>query len=121
GPARHLPVAAAQGKQTAAPLRQAAGLTIPPFTTKALAELVDRIAYFFVGCVTPRRLFGVNQIPVHFKVGHSTVGRNQAEAVNTILKVIQEFVRHTDGPRRIVSNSAVFNRNFHYSTSVVFS
>ena len=54
------------------------------------------------------RLFGVNQIPVDFKLKSPTAAGDKRETFDDVLIMAENVIRHTDGAFAVVSRNAVF-------------
>jgi len=52
-------------------------------------------------------LFGIEQLPVHRKLEPASVRRDDPERFDILRKVLEQFVRQTDGARCVVSRYAV--------------
>jgi hypothetical protein len=53
-------------------------------------------------------LFGIEQFTVHRKLEPAAVRRDDPERFDILRKVLEQFVRQTDGARCVVSRYAVF-------------
>jgi hypothetical protein len=55
---------------------------------------------------------GVDQLAVHLHFETPTSGRDELYRADTLFE-FEEFFRQTDGVRFVVSDRAIFNRDFH--------
>ena len=55
----------------------------------------------------------MDEFPVRVNLKRATTRRNEGERFDSFAE-LEDFGRQTDGLRRVVSNHAVFNRNFGF-------
>jgi hypothetical protein len=77
--------------------------------------------HFALFGVTPDALLGIDQVAVDGDLVNAAFRRDEGERFDVVFVLVQQIGRQTGSPRGVVSDRAVFNRNFQQHGSILLS
>jgi len=76
-------------------------------------KFIHQSGYLAFFCMAPGLLFRIEQSVVYHYFKPPAIGRDQGDGLDLRFELVEKFSRQTGGSVSIVSDRAVFDRNFH--------